>query len=73
MIGGREVITFYGERMLAHRPDADYPFLTGRLDRRVREILNGLGVRFEPGEPQAPGISEVTEAVEFHASAFIPD
>ncbi|MGD8379858.1 MAG: histone deacetylase, partial [Gammaproteobacteria bacterium] len=53
MIGDREVIAFYDERMLEHRPDADDPFLPGRLDRRVREILAGLGVKWT--YPEHPG------------------
>jgi len=44
VIGDREVIVFHDERMLGHRPDVREPFLPGRLDRRVREILAGLGV-----------------------------
>lgn len=53
MIGDREVILFHDERMLAHRPDANDPFLPGRLDRRVREILAGLGVKWN--YPEHPG------------------
>lgn len=53
MIGDRDVIVFYDERMLAHAPDADAPFLPGRLDRRIREILGGLGVKWS--YPEHPG------------------
>ena len=42
MIGDREATVFYDERVLSHRPDADDPFLPGKLDKRVREILAGL-------------------------------
>lgn len=53
MIGDREVIAFYDERVLGHRPDAKEPFLPGRLDQRVREILSGLGVKWD--YPEHPG------------------
>lgn len=53
MIGDRPVAVFYDERMLAHRPDANDPFLPGRLDRRVRGILSGLGVKWD--YPEHPG------------------
>jgi len=53
MIGDRDVTVFYDERMLAHNPDADGSFLPGRLDRRVREILSGLGVKWS--YPEHPG------------------
>lgn len=53
MIGDRDVIVFYDERMLTHRPNANDPFLPGRLDSRVREILAGLGVKWV--YPEHPG------------------
>ncbi|MBA1145603.1 histone deacetylase [Ectothiorhodospiraceae bacterium WFHF3C12] len=53
MIGDRDVTVFYDERVLGHRPDAREPFLPGRLDRRVREILSGLGVQWD--YPEHPG------------------
>lgn len=46
MIGARDVTVFYDERVLGHQPDANEPFLPGRLDRRVREILSGLTVQW---------------------------
>ncbi len=49
----REVIVFNDERMLAHRPDADVPFLPGRLDKRIRHILSGLNVKWK--YPEHPG------------------
>lgn len=49
----RRVIAFYDERMLNHRPQAKDPFLPGRLEKRVREILNGLGVKWD--YPEHPG------------------
>lgn len=52
MIGERTVTVIYDERMLAHRPDVEEPFLPGRLDKRVRGILDGLGVKwFYPEHP----------------------
>ncbi len=63
MIGEREVTVFYDERMLAHRPDAEDPFLPGRLDRRVREILSGLGVKWD--YPEHPGrLTAIRELLE---------
>lgn len=63
MIGDRDVIVFYDERMLAHRPDVDDPFLPGRMDRRVREILNGLGVKWT--YPEHPGrLTAIRESLE---------
>ena len=53
MIGDREVILFQDPRMLDHRPDPDAAFLPGRLDRRVREILSGLGAKWS--YPEHPG------------------
>lgn len=53
MIGDREVMLFYDERMLEHRPDAGEQFLPGRLDRRVRETLAGLGIKWD--YPEHPG------------------
>ncbi|MGM0594069.1 MAG: histone deacetylase family protein [Pseudomonadota bacterium] len=53
MLGDRQVIAIYDERMLAHCPNADVPFLPGRLDRRVREILAGLVVKW--AYPEHPG------------------
>ncbi|MGH8128429.1 MAG: histone deacetylase family protein [Gammaproteobacteria bacterium] len=63
MIGDRSVKIFYDKRMLEHNPDADYPFLPGRLDRRVREILNGLGVKWS--YPEHPGrLTAIRELLE---------
>lgn len=53
MIGDRDVTVFHDERMLAHRPDVNDAFLPGRLDRRVREILEGLNVQWS--YPEHPG------------------
>ena len=53
MIGDREVILFQDPRMLDHRPDPDAAFLPGRLDRRVRELLSGLGAKWS--YPEHPG------------------
>ncbi len=53
LIGDRSVLALYDERMLAHRPDVQDPYLPGRLDRRVREILAGLEVKWS--YPEHPG------------------
>ena len=63
MIGDRDVTVLYDERMLAHRPDINDPFLPGRLDRRVREILAGLTVKW--AYPEHPGrLTAVRELLE---------
>lgn len=63
MLGDRQVIVFYDERMLAHCPNVDVPFLPGRLDRRVREILAGLVVKW--AYPEHPGrLTAITEFLE---------
>lgn len=59
----REVIAFYDERMLAHRPNAAEPFVPGRLDRRVRDILTSLGVKWD--YPEHPGrLAAIRELLE---------
>ncbi len=63
MLGDREVTVLYDERMLAHSPDADSPFQPGRLDRRVREVLSGLGVKWR--YPEHPGrLTAIRELLE---------
>ena len=80
---------FHDDRMLAHEPDVDVPFLPGRLDRRIREILAGLNAQWK--YPEHPGrlrdknawldvdttaVSEgsVLAAARFHRDAFLdPD
>ncbi len=53
MIGDRSLAVVHDERMLHHQPDAKDPYLPGRLERRVREILNGLDVQWN--YPEHPG------------------
>lgn len=53
MSAKRNVVMLYDERTLAHNPEAEEPFLPGRLERRVREILNGLDVKWS--YPEHPG------------------
>ncbi|MCG6659226.1 hypothetical protein HOP52_15815 [Halomonas campisalis] len=36
------VIAFYDERMLAHEPNIEMPFLPGRMDQRVRSLRDSL-------------------------------
>lgn len=60
MIGDRSVIVISDERMLAHRPDVEEPFLPGKLDKRVRKILDGLGVKWL--YPEHPGrVTAITD------------
>ncbi len=47
------VILFYDERVLAHAPDLEAPFLHSRMDMRVRQILAGLSVPWK--YPEHPG------------------
>jgi len=49
----RDVSVFYDPRMLDHDPDVQSAFLPGRLDRRVRQMLEGLSVEWSyPEEPK---------------------
>ncbi|MDR5868506.1 histone deacetylase family protein [Halomonas koreensis] len=47
------VIAFYDERMLAHEPDIEVPFMPGRMDDRIRRLLSGLGVPWKYPEHPA--------------------
>ena len=55
--GDRDVLVIYDERMLQHRPEAEEPFLPGRMNSRVRGILDGLGlgVQAKWSYPEHPG------------------
>ncbi len=53
MSGDRDVLVLYDERMLKHHPEVEEPYLPGRLERRVREILAGLDVKWS--YPEHPG------------------
>lgn len=53
VLGDRNVMVFYDERMLDHSPDFGQPFLPGRLDRRIRELLTAAGVAL--AYPEHPG------------------
>jgi acetoin utilization deacetylase AcuC-like enzyme len=53
MTGKNEVLVFYDERVLDHFPDLQEPFLPGRLERRVREMIAGLGIKWS--YPEHPG------------------
>lgn len=59
----RDVILFHDERMLAHQPDSEAPFLPGRLARRVQHILAGLPVKWS--YPEHPGrVTAIMEMLE---------
>jgi acetoin utilization deacetylase AcuC-like enzyme len=47
------VLVLYDDRMLAHKPQLHDPFLPGRLEKRVREILAGLDMKWS--YPEHPG------------------
>jgi acetoin utilization deacetylase AcuC-like enzyme len=47
------VIAFYDERMLAHEPNIEVPFLPGRMDKRIRSLLLELGVPWKYPEHPA--------------------
>ena len=49
----RDVLVLHDERMLAHQPDPEVPFLPGRLDKRVRQILTDLNAPWK--YPEHPG------------------
>ncbi len=53
MTQARTVQVFYDERMLLHAPDPEHPFLPGRLDRRICQLLTTLGVKWR--YPEHPG------------------
>ncbi len=53
MSNQNSVIAFYDERMLAHEPDIEVPFLPGRMDTRIRSLLSGLGVPWKYPEHPA--------------------
>ncbi len=53
MIGDRDVLVLYDERVLGHEPDIREPFVAGRLDQRVREILTRLQIDWK--YPEHPG------------------
>lgn len=53
MIGDRNVTVFYDKAMLGHNPEVDLPFLPGRLDKRVRAILQELEATWS--YPEHPG------------------
>lgn len=53
MIGDRSVTVFTDEVMLGHNPEVDMPFVASRLEKRVRNILQGL--EFKWSYPEHPG------------------
>lgn len=55
MSTSRRVGVFYDERMLEHRPDMQQPFLDGRLNGRIRNVLEGLGLEAKWSYPEHPG------------------
>lgn len=57
MIGERDVLVVHDDRMLAHRPDAQAPFQSGKLDSRVKAMLGGLfdGAVVKWSYPEHPG------------------
>ena len=68
MAGHRDVTVFYDERMLAHRPDLKDEVLPGRLQRRVRDIVDGLP--FTWAYPEVPG--RLTSIVDLLARDPVP-
>jgi len=56
VLGDRDVLVIYDERVLLHRPEAEEPFLPGRMDNRIRGILDGLGMtEAKWSYPEHPG------------------
>lgn len=64
----RNVAVLYDERVQAHNPEVEEPFLPGRLERRVREILRGLDVKWS--YPEHPG--RLTAIMDLLAEQPIP-
>jgi len=63
MEGDRSVLVCHDERMLQHQPDVNLPFLSDRLDRRVRSILASLNVEWK--YPEHPGrLTAILKALE---------
>lgn len=57
------VLVFYDDRVLAHQPDSHGAFLSRRMDKRLREILAGLGVAWK--YPEHPGrLTAILELLE---------
>jgi len=58
-----EVLLLYDERVLLHEPDAEQPFVPGRMEQRVRTMLSGLGFAWK--YPEHPGrIRAILERLE---------
>ncbi|WP_374764545.1 histone deacetylase family protein [Yunchengibacter salinarum] len=53
MTGDRSVTVFYDEAMLGHNPEVDFPFIPSRVEKRVRNILQGLDFKWT--YPEHPG------------------
>ncbi|MGJ3258044.1 MAG: histone deacetylase family protein [Rhodospirillales bacterium] len=64
----RDVAVLFDERVQAHNPEVEEPFLPGRLERRVREILKGLDVKWS--YPEHPG--RLTAIMDLLAQQPIP-
>ncbi|WP_348525013.1 histone deacetylase [Pararhodobacter sp. SW119] len=53
LVASRRALALFDERMLQHRPQVQDTFSPGRLERRVRDILNGLEVKWNfPERPE---------------------
>ncbi|MEX2523602.1 MAG: histone deacetylase [Gammaproteobacteria bacterium] len=53
MIGDRSVTVFYDDAMLGHNPEVELPFLPGRLDKRIRSLIQEVDVKWS--YPEHPG------------------
>lgn len=63
MLGDRTVNVFFDEIMLGHDPKVDLPFVPSRVEKRVRQILQG--VNFKWSYPEHPGrLTAVKEHLE---------
>lgn len=70
MIGDRDVLVVYDERMLGHRPEAQEPFLPSRLNKRLKGLLEGLGLQATWSYPEHPG--RITAVYELLQSQPVP-
>lgn len=65
MLGDRTVNVFYDDVMLGHNPEVDLPFVASRVEKRVRNILQGLD--FKWSYPEHPGrLHAVRDYLEKH-------
>ena len=68
MTDRRSVTVFFNKAMLGHNPEKELPFLPGRLDRRIRALLEEVDAKWS--YPEHPG--RLTAIKDLLESAPIP-